>query len=629
MKRNILLNNPAIIVLLAALGACNADKPPEGLTAEAALPLTLENIYKNQSRVRQAALSPDGTVLAVSVGGTIYTVDIQSGDAEQLVQGSSPIWSPDGSRIAFSRSGDLWLLFTDEGEPRQLTEAMPGTRAAAFSPDGRWIAFYSIKGGHQDIYLTETDVSNEPSPPRQLTFEAVPEDDGRFTPAWSPNGRYIAYVSCKDDYSSDDIWLVEVSTGKAEQLSRTIMATSTPVWSPDGTKLALQATAKDEYWYEDLCSIYLLDPAAGSELRVEMQVYATDAGNRHKVYWSADGRQLYFLYTERGNGNLWTVPSSGGVATRITNMEGAMSSFDVSAHAEVFSILRSTPTRGSEVYTMAARGGSIRRITQFATQWQDVRAPEEIAFESFDGMYIQGFLYRPAEFDPGNRYPALVQVHGGGTNSYLNGLNLSEQYLASRGYVVLAVNYRGGSGFGREFQDLSIGDWANGQARDAGAAADFLRGLPFCSGKVGIYGYSYGGIMTMATVARVPGKFDAAVPMAGIYDFADAQRTADRVGKIFVQTGHLGTPEENPEAYEISNTMARIKNIDTPLLIMHGEHDVRAPFRQYEMAVAELRKHGKEFESKSYPNEPHGFRNPDNRIDLYRRLEQFFDQRLK
>jgi TolB protein len=159
----------------------------------------------------------------------------------------------------------------------------------------------------------------------------MPRDDGRFAPAWSPDGRFIAYVSCKSDYSSDDVWLVEVATGNAKQLSRTIMATSTPVWSPDGSKIALQATAKNEYWYEDLCSIYLLDPADGSEQRVEMQVYATDSGNRHKVYWSADGQRLFFLYMERGNGNLWSVPSNGGVATRITNMVGAVNSFDVSA----------------------------------------------------------------------------------------------------------------------------------------------------------------------------------------------------------------------------------------------------------------------------------------------------------
>ena len=145
---------------------------------------------------------------------------------------------------------------------------------------------------------------------------------------------------------------------------------------------------------------------------------------------------------------------------------------------------------------------------------------------------------------------------------------------------------------------------------------------------MGIYGYSYGGITTMAAIARVPGVFDAAVPMAGIYDFADAHSNADRIGRIFIRTGHSGSPEERPDVYAVSNTLARIANIDTPLLIMHGELDVRAPYRQFELAVAELERHGKVFESRSYPGERHGLRSAA-RIDMYTRTEAFFDRMLK
>jgi dipeptidyl aminopeptidase/acylaminoacyl peptidase len=258
-----------------------------------------------------------------------------------------------------------------------------------------------------------------------------------------------------------------------------------------------------------------------------------------------------------------------------------------------------------------------------------VREPEEVAYRSFDGLYIQGFLYLPPNMREGAKYPALVQVHGGGTNSYLRTQNLLEHYLAAKGYVVMAINYRGGSGFGRDFQDLGVNDWASGQAHDAAVAADFMRSLPYVSGKVGIYGYSYGGIMTMATIARYPDKYDAAVPMAGIYDFADALTNADRLGKIFTRTGHGGDPTTRKEVYARSSTLARVKDVKTPLLIMHGEADVRAPYTQYLLAVDILKKTGKTFASKSYPNEPHGFRNPANRIDMYQRLEAFFDRYLK
>ena len=370
-----------------------------------------------------------------------------------------------------------------------------------------------------------------------------------------------------------------------------------------------------------------------------MQVDATDWLHNLGVFWSDDGSELFFPYLQRARMELWRVPAEGGVATRITNMGGHFRGYhantglaptvDAGDGRSGFVFVRSTPTRGTEADYVPVLGGPVRQLTSFATRWEGVAEPEEVSYRSWDGLYIQGFLYRPPGFDPSASYPTLVQVHGGGTNSYLHSLNTTEQYLALQGYVVLAVNYRGGSGFGREFQDLGVKDWANGQARDAAAAADFVRAQPWSNGKVGIYGYSYGSITSMAAIARVPDAFDAAVPMAGIYDFGDAYTNADRLGKIFIRTGHGGAPDDVPEIYAISNTLARVENVETPVLTMHGEADVRAPYRQFELAVEILEREGKVFESHSYPGEPHGFRNPMNRVDMYRRLEAWFDRWLR
>ena len=126
-------------------------------------------------------------------------------------------------------------------------------------------------------------------------------------------------------------------------------------------------------------------------------------------------------------------------------------------------------------------------------------------------------------------------MHGGGSNSYTRNQNLIEQYLASKGFVVMAINYRGGSGFGREFQDLAVNDWLNGQAKDPGAAADLLRTLPYVTGKVGIYGGSYGGMQSMAAITRTPDKFDAAVPMRGIFSQTMTFDHMDRLGKDLLE----------------------------------------------------------------------------------------------
>lgn len=616
---------PIGAVVVALLSACtpSTDAPD-------ALPLTWENVFTRDRGARQAALSPDGSVVAVTAStdawSGIYLVPVAGGAPTPWVEGSSPVWFSDGARIVFSREGDLWTVARGSGDAVRITHDPADERAARPSPDGRTIAFYSARSGHQDVWLVPADGS---APPRPLTEGSMAQDDPRFAPAWSPDGRRIAHFSNRSDYWEDDIWVVDVATGEDRQVTRGLMASSTPVWSPDGATIALLGTSKAEYWYEDLAYVYLLDPERRTERILPMQVHATDWLHNHTVTWSPDGSELFFPYHERAEVELWRVPVAGGVATRVTNMGGSFRAYDGAADGSGFVFLRSTPTRGAEVDYVTAAGGDSRRLTHFATEWRGLVEPREVSYRSWDGLYIQGFLFEPPDLGDGSRHPALVMVHGGGTNSFLNSLSLTEQYLARRGYVVLAVNYRGGSGFGRAFQDLGVDDWANGQARDAAAAADFLRSQPWSNGKVGIYGYSYGGITSMAAIARVPDAFDAAVPMAGIYDFADAYRTADRLGKIFIRTGHGGSPEERPETYAISNTLARVRDVTTPVLTMHGEADVRAPFHQFQLVVGILEQEGKVFEAHSYPGEPHGFRDPGNRVDMYRRLEAWFDRWLR
>lgn len=625
---------PLFMALTTSMVGCSVeDRASTSVETAGALALTWDNLFTVSNGSRQVRVSPDGRYVAVAAttesGTHIYLVEPgAAGEPQQWMEGDSPIWFPSGNRMVFSRAGDLWAVDVHSTEATRITNDNENERAARVSPDGALVAFYSSRSGAQDLWIVPSDGSE---PARQLTRDAMSIDDPRFAPGWSPDGTEIAYISNAGDYWEDDVWVVDVESGETGQVSSGLMASSSPIYAPDGRTIALMGTSKSEYWYEDLAYIYLVDPAGGSERTVDMQVWATDWLHNHEIAWSADGRELYFPYMERGGFDIWRIAADGGVATRVTNEGGALRAWHASTTAvpPAMALLQETPVRGREVDWVAGVGASAVQLTSFSPEWEGVQAPAEVSYRSWDGLHIQGFLYLPPDFDQEARYPTLVNVHGGGTNSYLRAQNLTEQTLASKGYVVLAVNYRGGSGFGRSFQDLGINDWANGQARDAAAAADYLRALPYSNGRVGIYGYSYGGITSMAAIARVPDAFDAAVPMAGIYDFGDAYTNADRLGKIFIRTGHGGSPEERPDIYAISNTLARVGQIQTPLLVMHGEADVRAPFPQYQLVVAQLEADGKDFESHSYPDEPHGFRNPDNRIDMYQRLEAFFDARLR
>ncbi len=601
------------------------------LSAQDKLPLTWQNIFTKNDGARQAAISPDGKFVAVvaSYQGQrgIFLVEINDpANFKFWASGGSPSWFSDSKKIVYTSDGDVWTITISSKKPDRITNDPEGERTPKPSPNGKYIAFYSGRSGYQDIWMVSSTGNDKPE---QVTKKGMAADDFRFYPSWSPDSKSIAYYSFKNDYWEDDIWVVDVATKKEKKVSSNLMAMSAPIWSPDGSQIALFGNAKAEYWYEDLSYIYLIDPKKGTDKKLEMQVHATDLLFNHTVSWSGDGSELFFPYQERSEVELWRVSSKGGVATRVTNMGGTFFNYHATKNADAFIFVRSNSTRGNEVDYIKSTGGTLRQLTDFSTKWNDLKEPVEISYRSWDGLYMQAFMYTPEGFDESKKYPTLVHVHGGGTNTYYKRLSLNEQYLANKGYVVLAVNYRGGSGFGRPFQNLSINDWGNGQALDAAHAADFIRAQKWSDGKVGIYGYSYGGITSMAAITRAPGKFDAAVPMAGIYDFGDAYTNADRIGKIFTKTGHSGSPEEKPEIYAISNALSRVDQVDTPLLIMHGEADVRAPFRQYELAVKILKEKKKVFESKSYPNEPHGFRNPQNRVDMYTRLEKWFEKYLK
>ena len=617
----------ALGLVALALTACVGPSDPvePGGTA----PLTLENIYRDaRGGVFSAAISPDRRWVAAVAesedGRGIHLLDLTEEPPVPRfwLGGSSPAWSPDSRRIAFLRDGNLFLAPVGDPDAVPLTDGLVGVRAPAWSPNGQTVAVMASASGSQDVWLVPAAGGES----RQLTTDAMTADEVRFGVSWSPDGGTVAYVANKADYWQDDVWLADVATGGETQLTTSLRAISTaPVWSPDGSRLAVLGVKKEQYWYLDIADLYLLDPAGGPEEPVSMSSFAT--AYRFRPFWSGDGSRLFFAHQERGGHHLWSVSEDGGAATRMTNLGGVFGSLSASAGAKGFAFVRSSATEGAELYTVSAAGGPAVRRTSLSPVWEGVRAPREVSYRSFDGHYIQGFLYLPEAVEEGAVCPALVQVHGGGTNSYLAGPNLTEQYLASQGFVVLAVNYRGGSGFGREFQDLGDEDWLNEQALDPGAAADWLRAQAYGNGRVGIYGYSYGGMQSMAAITRTPDKFDAAAPMAGIYSERQTFEHQDRLGRVFTVDGHGGLPEERPEIYDKTETLARIGNITAPVLIQHGNRDVRAPFLNFELAVAAFEEHGIEYEAHTYP-EGHGFRDPENRIALYRRVEEFFTRHL-
>jgi dipeptidyl aminopeptidase/acylaminoacyl peptidase len=626
-------SNPAqllwLCVIFYGLSACAAasSEPPK------TVPLTWRAVCESaichragHDGVVDLSVSPDGRYAALSVntpGKTgIHLLDLASGEVRFWTLGRSPEWFGDSRRIVFVHHNDLWTHALGAEGPTRLTDDAHDVAQPQPSPDGQSIAFSSRRSGHQDLWLLQVDGN---SPPRQLTEGAMAPGELRFGHDWSPDGTRLVYVSNKASPWHDDLWIVEVASGETRRLSDSFMALGAPAWSPDGSTIAAFGTPKDGFWYTHMADLFLIDPDRAEERKINRNVHPVEIG---QPAWSADSSELFFSVHHRAELDVWRVPTSGGLATRVTHEGGMIDGLAAVHNQRQLLLIRSTPQRGKEVDAVDLSGGALHRMTRLSSPWQDLQEPEEMSFRTRDGHYIQAFRFLPPGFDPESQYPAVVQLHSGGTHSFYNGLNLPEQLMAQSGFVVLAVNYRGGSGFGRDFQDLSIGDWGHRQALDAVDAANWIRSQPWSNGRVGAYGYSYGGIIAIAAEIQAPGSFDAVVSMSGIYDFAGAYAEADRLGRMFFSYGHGGTPDEVPERYATSNLLDKIGRVKAPVLLTHGELDRRAPFSQFQAAVAALEAHNKVHQAISYPTEAHLFRDPHHRGDIYRHMEAWMQRWL-
>jgi dipeptidyl aminopeptidase/acylaminoacyl peptidase len=646
--------NFACAVVLAAMvlpaaaqkkgSAASKAAPPRqsgaqsGMRAGGAAELTLRGMTQ-VSRLSDPEISPDGRWVAFvsnhSGASKIWLVRVAGGEPKLLVPGTqsenAPQWSPDGKKIAFlsAREGqsDIWTTSSEGGDPARVTNEKSAKHGIRWSPDGNWIAYIGNRDKTQDIYV----VGAAGGEARQVTKKTNEWDENRWAPAWSPDGKQIAFVSNRSDYFADDLWLVDVDGSHLQKVTTSVRVMTDPLWSPDGKHIAFNGVRNWEFWFDDMSDFYVVDMPERRVRKLATDGFATDLNGGLHMYWSPDSKSLYYRYNTRGDLNIWAVNVEGNmVATQVTNGPGVIQGMAISPKGDGIAYVRSTQSAPGDLAWVPLNGGEEKQLTHWATRFQDVAPPVKISFLSKDGMYINGYLYKPASLDAAKKYPGLVSVHGGGNNAYSNGFHAMEQYLAHKGYVVLAIEYRGSSGYGRRFQLVSWGSWAADQGWDAVAASDYLRALPYSNGKVGIYGGSYGGIMTLAALTRDSSKFQAAAPFYGIYDWSTAYRDGDRLMKFWVVMGMKGyKPDENPALYFEDSTINFVHKITTPMLIEHGELDRRAPYTQSLQLLEELKKQNKTFEFFHFPDEQHGIRRPDNFVNAYTRMEAWFDRYLK
>jgi dipeptidyl aminopeptidase/acylaminoacyl peptidase len=556
----------------------------------------------------------------------VYLLDLESGSVpEQLTTGRDPMpwWddtfpylSPDGGTVAYGDQGHVCLVPTAGGPPRRLVEGG--------SPrwiDGRRLVISVERDEDRTTRLAVVDV-NDPWP-RRLAVEHgdldAHGDEGE--PAVSPDGTEVAYTFTPraDQSRSSEIRVAALDGGAVRRLTGELdMHDGGPEWSPDGQTIAYASERSGFY------ELHLVGRDGDGDRQL------TNAGADHVAHdWHPDGTRILASRGRRNRFTLVSVDVGDGSAEELAT-GGAWYGPYWTASGDVVSGYEDHATP-RELRRVAADG---QRATIHAPAPKAIRhAPhaelEDVSFASFDGVEIPGFLMRPRGASADSPVPAVVYPHGGPTDAYADEWDGHAQYFVDRGYAWLAVNFRGSTGYGRDFERMNHGVWGVDDTKDCLAAADFLRTLDWVDGdRLGIYGGSYGSYMALLAVTDDPEhRFRCAVPKYGDVDITTSWAQGDREGVQDLER-MMGTPAQARDAYIAGSAYHRLENVEVPLLIAHGERDERVSPKQSEQLVERLKELGKTFEYVTYPTEAHGFLRAGPQLDFYRRLERFLNWNL-
>ena len=654
---------------------------PSFVLAQAKRPLQASDMYRLRE-VGAPRISPDGAWVAYTITAIDSAKDSRDSDVwmvnwagDRTVRltstpedESNPRWSPDNRYLSFvsgrfeSKGGQLWLLDRSGGEATRLTDVKGGVSEYEWSPDGTRIVVVSHDADPADS-LPDSVKSKTPKPivveryafkrdyegylntrrdhiwivdvasrrATQLTSGAF--DDSH--PQWSPDGTRIAFVSNHsapdpDRVNNSDIFVV-ASTAGAVPLRVTVWAgpDEGPVWSPDGSQIAYLQGSEPKYlaYSQNLISVVAATGGVSRHLAASLDRDASD------LSWSADGRSLRFLLGDDRAVHLASVNVADGSVTRLLTGRRVVTSYDASPRGQ---LVTNDGTSGEAAELHALDNGIQRALTHvndslFAAI--QLGNTEDISFRNRDGLTVNALLIKPAGFVPGRKYPLVLRIHGGpnGQDSHLfdTGVWLptfERQLFAAAGYVVLAVNYRGSSGRGQAWKTAIFADWGNKEVQDLLAGVDHVIALGIADpDRLAIGGWSYGGILTDYTIATTT-RFKAATSGAG----SALQTTMYGVDEYAVQyAGELGAPWANKAVWDkVSYAFWHADRITTPTLFLGGQKDFNVPLVGGEQMYMALRSLGVNTQLVVYPDEFHGIARPSFVRDRLSRYLDWYAQYL-
>lgn len=647
--------------------------------------ITVDDMHKFHD-VRDVQISPDGKWVAYTVSSVDVAADKSDTDVwmtswdgnEQLRLTSSPEnensprWSPDGQYLAFlsSRPGkakgtQIWLLNRMGGEAQQFTDFKNKLSSYEWSPDSKRMLLTMTERDPADTDEEKPAAGANAKAPKPIVIDRykfkqdvqgyLNQKPGRFylfdratkkleqltaeglevaSPSWSPDGQWIAFLGKEgkdaERYNTWNVYVIESRVGASPRKITNydgVHATasrSQPEWSPDGKRLVYLESggAKNSAYNMSRLAVIAVD-GGNPKLLAEKLDRAVSSPR-----FTLDGSAILFLVFDDRSEYPARISANGGAVERLLPGPRVVSTLAQGKDGRLAALAAND---GSHLEVHAFENGSLRALTHHNDALMaelKLGATEDFSCNAKDGTEVHGLIVKPVDYEPGRKYPTLLRIHGGPNGQDSHAFNFERQIFAANGYVVVNVNYRGSSGRGEKYQTAILADWGNKEVIDLQAAMDHVVAIGLADAdRLGVGGWSYGGILTDAIIAK-DHRFKAATSGAGTA-FPLALYGVDQY--IMQYEEEIGPPWKvglDPWI-KLSYPFLHADQITTPTLFLGGEKDFNVPLLGGEQMYQALRSLGVPTELVVYPGQFHGITRPSYQKDRIERYLAWYAKYLK
>ena len=637
---------------------------------------SLDDLFEIRT-INSLQISPDSSKILYDVNipdkaqntrnNLVCLVSTKDKKSKVLFCGNSPCWSPDGLKIAYeSEEGDLCIFNIKTEESRVLTKILHSVhlinhlenKSFSWSPDGKKIAFMSASP------ITESEKEKDVMVINRLSFKSkggrgrsffndnffthiyvVPIDGGEaecitsgnyneHSISWSPDSSSITFVSNRspdpDSNQFSDLWKVQLTTKEIERLTNDLTTAYQPVWSPDGRYIAYLSTITKNNNIDSIADELQLFvvPSEGG-----IPECLTGSLDRRigDISWHPTAQFIYFTAENEGKSPIYRISLKTKKIEEVINGAFRVLGYSIGSNGEEIAYLQTSSKQAPEVFLTSDHGRSTSKITRENDIWmnkRDLQAAETFWFKSFDSTKVQGWLIKPANFDPDESYPLILVIHGGPHNMFGYEFEDRMQLLSASGYAVLFINPRGSSGYGQHFSMGNVLNWGGGDYKDLMEGLDYVieQNKWINRGRLGVTGQSYGGYMSNWIITQT-NVFKAAVVDGGISNLISFSGTS--LYQSLIESEFNGKACQNYPLLWQWSPLRNITNVTTPTLLLHGKADNEVPVSQAEEMFVALKKCGVKTTLVEYLEEGHGWRpdlKPENRYDLYERMINWFNE---